>query len=468
MKNLSKLIFINFLFLAITSCVSEYYAPPKNEQDSANCVSPDLVKTKDVQDIYNLSSGTPQLYTADDIIEGIVTSSDEGGNFFKSVSFISVDKTRGFSISIDAYNLNNDNLQPGRKVFIKLKGLYTNIPTGGARGLVIGGPPSGTFNTLSRIPAYSYKDFVFPTCTIINEEDFVKKFTVLSDANNDIYLNTLVEFDKVQFESKNTTYGVDINARPALSDKNENITDGITSLISRTGKFANFAGSILPSGNGKIRGVLTKFNSAYQIIFRTERDIKLLNDRKNFDFVGGSAAVFTSPVTENFESYLLPGAGTFKNFPKYINYAYDGGRFWALKQFPTNTGNKFIEMSSFNGTTNPGVAATTYFMVPVDFTSANTFKFSNLVRFNRGQCLNVYYVKSTDVNFAAFNNTAFVNITSSFNIIYPSSGGSASAFTTAGTYNLPATLTGNGYFVFEYVGTTTNTTTMQIDDIVIN
>ncbi len=37
-----------------------------------------------------------------------------------------------------------------------------------------------------------------------------------------------------------------------------------------------------------------------------------------------------------------------------------------------------------------------------------------------------------------------------------------------GTFSIPATLTGNGYFVFEYTGNETITTTVQIDDILIN
>ena len=64
--------------------------------------------------------------------------------------------------------------------------------------------------------------------------------------------------------------------------------------------------------------------------------------------------------------------------------------------------------------------------------------------------------------------STFVNITPSFTISYPAIGSSENSFNSAGTYAIPAGLTGNGYFVFEYVGTTTVTTTVQIDDIVIN
>ncbi len=42
-----------------------------------------------------------------------------------------------------------------------------------------------------------------------------------------------------------------------------------------------------------------------------------------------------------------------------------------------------------------------------------------------------------------------------------------SEFINSGIYAIPNSLTGNGYFIFEYNGTTGITTTMQLDDIVV-
>lgn len=110
-------------------------------------------------------------------------------------------------------------------------------------------------------------------------------------------------------------------------------------------------------------------------------------------------------------------------------------------------------------------------MVPVDFTAANTMTFKEEMRFYRGGvALKVYYIKSTDyVAGSAVDRTKLTDITSSFNLLsYPAIGASENSFNSAGTYNVPASLTGNGYFVFEHIGTETLTTTVQIDDIVIN
>jgi len=49
-----------------------------------------------------------------DYIEAYVTSSDEGGNFYKSISMVSTDGSTGFSMPVDNYNLYTE-FEPGKK-----------------------------------------------------------------------------------------------------------------------------------------------------------------------------------------------------------------------------------------------------------------------------------------------------------------------------------------------------------------
>lgn len=63
-----------------------------------------------------------------------MASSDAGGTFYKSVSLQNLEGTKGFSISVDMYNISND-MAPGRKVYIYLKDLYFSIVNG---SLVLG------------------------------------------------------------------------------------------------------------------------------------------------------------------------------------------------------------------------------------------------------------------------------------------------------------------------------------------
>ena len=126
MKNI-KLVLTTAIFATLFGCVNnDNYADPDL---SGECG--DLTATKTVQNIATLATGSVISYnstvapgvSADDIIEAYVTSSDEGGNFYKSISMVSLDGTKGFSVPVDDYNLYTK-FEPGRKVYIKMKDRY--------------------------------------------------------------------------------------------------------------------------------------------------------------------------------------------------------------------------------------------------------------------------------------------------------------------------------------------------------
>ena len=117
MIHLIKYIFIFLAALGLFSaCVNDTFDIPVK----ANCVSPELTKTKEVSAIYGVATNITATYPADDIIEAYVISSDEGGNFYKSMYLQAVDGTKGFNLSVDEVNTYTKNLQPGKRVFLKL------------------------------------------------------------------------------------------------------------------------------------------------------------------------------------------------------------------------------------------------------------------------------------------------------------------------------------------------------------
>jgi len=145
-----------------SGCVNDTYDTPK----FGDCVDPGLTKNKEVADIYAVAinpvpdpiTGIPNTptYTADDIIEAYVISSDEGGNFYKSMYFQPTDGSKGFNLSLDEANLYTKNFQPGKKVFLKMKGLAFGNPNNRyARGLVFGAPPTEQYD-VDRVPTLEY------------------------------------------------------------------------------------------------------------------------------------------------------------------------------------------------------------------------------------------------------------------------------------------------------------------------
>ncbi|MQP23917.1 hypothetical protein GFJ94_02425 [Flavobacterium sp. LMO8] len=457
MKNL-KLVLTTAILATLTSCVNgdDYGTPDLSKE----CVT--IATTKEVFEITDIATATTVQYTTDetltDYIEAYVTSSDEGGNFYKSISLMSLDGLKGFSMPVDNYNLYTE-FEPGRKVTIKLdSNRYFNKQHGST---VIGSSYEGG---VGRISGVEYKDVILRSCEDVNENDIVKNLTI-SAAKNDQYLNMLIEFDAVQFTDASlgkTYYDASLNSFGGAT--NHEITDEFgNKVIVRVSEYATFASNAVPSFNGKIRGVMTKYNSDYQFMIRTLNDVNLTDSRLDIDLyppIGGSAIVYDATLNEPFTSYTTTNQQV---FPKYINDAAVGSRYWQRKTF---SGNTYIQMSSFGGTPE---ANRSLFIVPVDMTAANGLSFKTKDGFNNGNVLKVYY--TTDyVPGSQITTATLVDITSSFTIASGTTSGYATNFTNSGTYNIPVGVTGNGFFVFEYVGNGSGgaTTTMQIDDIVIN
>lgn len=460
-KLIKKTVLVLFTISLLSGCVNDTFEAPITEE----CVDPGLVKNKEVTDIYAVASGTTATYTANDIIEAVVVSSDEGGNFYKSMYLQPLDGSKGFNLSVDDVNLYTKKLQPGKKVFVKLKGLSFANPTSFARGLIIGASPTDVY-AVDRIPTISYKSFIVPACDVFDEDDIIHHITLAQATANDTYLNTLVEIDDVQFETEGGTY--DSNTTDDF-DSSIYITNGTNSLAVRTSRFANFAGYVTPSGRGKIRGVLTKYGTGsnpYQLVLRTERDTeKMTGTRTDYSLpIVGNAIQYLGSFTENFESYSTSSPAN-RTFPKYINDPVLGSRFWANTIF---SGNKYIQMTSFGGAAENN---RTLFFVPVDMTAASTFSFQSKAGFHNGNVLKVYYILASNYTpGGVVNNASLVDITSNFTISPGLTSGYPTSFTNSGNYSIPASITGNGYFVFEYVGSGISglTTTMQIDNIVVN
>ena len=457
MKNI-KLIVTTVILATLSSCVNgDDYGVPDLSND---CVT--IVKTKEVSDITNSATATTVPYTTSetvvDYIEAYVTSSDEGGNFYKSISMMSLDGLKGFSMPVDNYNLYTE-FEPGRKVTIKLdKNRYFNKQNGST---VIG----SSYNaSVGRVSGVEYKNVILRSCTDVNENDIKKNLTI-SAAKNDQYLNMLIEFNAVQFTDASLGkkyYDATLNSFGGAT--NHEISDQFgNKVILRVSEFATFASNAVPSQNGKIRGVMTKYNSDYQFMIRTLKDVDLINNRLDIDLyppIGGTAIVSDATLNEPFTSYTTNNQ---QIFPKYINDAAVGSRYWQRKVFGGNT---YIQMSSFGGTPE---ANRSLFIVPVNMTAANTLSFKTKDGFNNGAVLKVYYTTNY-VPGTQITGATLVDITSSFTIATGTITGYATNFTNSGTYNIPAGIIGNGFFVFEYVGNGSGgaTTTMQIDDIVIN
>lgn len=276
MKNL-KFLALAFTAATFVSCVNDEFREPDL---SGECTT--LTPTKTVQEIAALATTSYVKYEGEDIIEAYVTSSDIGGNFYKSISLVSVDGQQGFSIPVDDYNLYTK-YEPGRRVYVNMKDRYivreNNAPVIGS--LYNGGTPNITNDDeVGRISPVEYKNVIIRSCDKVNEDEYVNNLTISQTLNNN-NINKLIELNNVQFSdaSLNQNY-YDTDVFTIGGGTNHNIVDAAgNTLIVRVSEYATFASAPIPSGNGKIRGVLTKFGSTFQFMIRSLDDVQLTGPR---------------------------------------------------------------------------------------------------------------------------------------------------------------------------------------------
>jgi hypothetical protein len=451
--NILKSIFsIAILSATFTSCVTDDdYGIP-----NLDCVDPGITATVGVDEMYGRASANVQQFpfsaTGFEYLEAYVVSSDEGGNFFKSLSLqtVATDDTPSFGLSvpIDVTSL-FVTYEPGRKVYIRLNRQYFAISNG---SLVIGdifiNATSGAAS-VGRLSASTYGSVVIRGCDIKDEEELVT-YQTITEALNDDNLNKLIELTDVQFSETalGSTYFDVNNVLGGATNHNLVDADG-NSIIFRTSSFARYAGSPVDPDRGSVRGILTKFGSDYQFVARSINDIKLDEAR-------------LAPIySENFEG-VTTGTTAFISIPGWTNVNMNGGSTrWTGRDFG---GNKYAQMSAFNSNEAAVDARMITPAINLDNSSEEFMRFGYKTGFANGIALSVWY--STDYDgsgtVAAVNAATWTNFNLPLTVQDTSY---ASTFYSSGSIDL-STFTGNVYIAFRYQGSTTGiTTTYQVDNI---
>lgn len=261
----------------LSSCVNDddYNLP------NLECVETVLTKTMEPSEIN--ATSVVKLYDGapNSVIEAYVVSSDVAGNFFKTISLQTLDGSFGFSVPTDVTTV-FEAFEPGRKVLIELSNtkdsVYVDIKHGSLRvgQLFNANTPR---QEVGRLSVEKFKKVVHRSCVKVSEEDLVQKLTI-AEAMTDAKINTLIELQNVQFNTNaiGKTY-YDENNQIGGATNHYLVDQTGNGIIFRTSSFANYSSKIVPDGSGTVRGVLTKFNSEYQFIARSEDDVKLTSPR---------------------------------------------------------------------------------------------------------------------------------------------------------------------------------------------
>ena len=247
-----NIILIILITLVINACEKkEFDKPPINVpvvEFNAN------TSIKQLKDKYN---GTCDTITDDIIIQGVVIANDESGNFYKTL--IIQDNTAGIELKIDKSYLYTE-YKVGQRIYIKCKNLFLGDYNGTIQlGYIYN-------NSIGRIPDVLVNEHIFRDSLPGTPPKPVK--VDITDLD-DFLISQLIQVENVSFDTPNVLF-----AEQTSSATNRNIrNEGGYTLIVRTSQYADFAQSLIPSGNKTITGVLSKYNKDFQLYLRNISDI---------------------------------------------------------------------------------------------------------------------------------------------------------------------------------------------------
>ena len=316
---LSSILAIVFVVVIIASCNKTFDEPPI-------FIDPNIPVTtsiKALKAIHTISAAI-DVIPGDQVIAGIVIGDDKSGNYYKQVAI--QDATGGLLIRLDASNLYTS-YPIGRKLYIKLKGLYISDYGGICQIGVLDNSTPGS-PALGTIPTALFDTYLFKGS--VGNVVMPKVVTVaqLGTTIQDPYQSTLIQLDNFEFSKSDTigTYADPTKATSAISYTIKNCVG--ESIVLRSSSFTNFAGIKLAQGNGSLMAIAGAFGSAKQLTIRDTSDVK---------FYGSRCAVFD----EDFQTF--PTSGT--TIGVWKNVAETGGVLYTMSAF---SGNTFTKVSAFS------------------------------------------------------------------------------------------------------------------------
>src|SRR5690606_30546958 len=269
-KNIKLLSVLFFAGLVTMSCVKDDdFDTPEINTDEPNVTVNTNIES--VKDFYNgfepvlITNGGIPMY-----MEAYVVSSDETGNFYKTLVIQDSPENPQHGISIstestDMYTL----FEPGRKIYVRVDGLYS--------GEFAGLPTLGVLNgeEVGRMSIIEFEERVLRSNEVA---ELVPNIRTLNGVTNGD-LNTLVAFENVQVSDNDLgePYG---NLNNTFS-VNRTITncERTAQIIMRNSGFADFKNEIMPEGNGQLTAVMSIFNNDYQVFIRSTADVNFDQER---------------------------------------------------------------------------------------------------------------------------------------------------------------------------------------------
>jgi len=439
--------------LIMTSCIHrDFDEPPAGGSDPD--IDASLIMT--IEDFKALYTGGDAVEVTDSMfISGVVTADDKSGNFYQTI--VIEDASAGVAIRLETSDYNS--IYPeGRRLFILVKGLYI----GQYNGLVqVGVKDVEEPDGVARIPNLLVEDYFIPGMfgVYVTPEE-VTIDDLESDRNG--YQNRLIKLMNVEFGNNELgeTYATDPDIASAV---NRDIYDcENNSILLRNSSYAEFALSPIPEGNGSLTAIFSVFGFDNQLLIRNESDVVMEGLRcGDTPIECNDDQIAQEGIEEDFET-----AETFEpiDINNWKTLGVVGNEAWVGRDFSSNT------YALIQGHNSDYASIESWLVSPkMDFDVAQTLEFESKIGYWKHDGLTVWI--STDFDGCNVADATWSELTSAViaNSVNSPSGidNYADFFINSGSVDL-SSFSGDGYIGFRYVGdNTTNTTTYQVDNVVI-
>lgn len=405
----STYIILGSLLLASVACKKEYDSPPVNTIPEGN-----IITLTQLRDLYQ--GTTIKFGDGDTNVYAVVTADEMSGNLYKNV-YIG-DANAGINVRL----LTSGGLYEGDSIRINLNGTVLS-----------------SYNGMLQLDSVDVDKNIVKQATNVS----VTPITVTIDqiiADPSLQAR-LVKLENVEF--KNTDVGSTFADAVNQQSANKTIVDcGGSEVLLRTSGYATFAGEIVPGGNGSIIAVVGQYNTDKQLYLRRTADISLPN----------SSCQPTIYAQKDFEDQNITSGG-------WTVQMVNGSINWTTNGVGAQYGSYYGQISNYVGATN--YACESWLISPalnLSGATSPTFSFFNAFNYT-GDPLTVWVSTNYDgvssPSTATWTQLSAVMSTGSW------------SWVNSGNIDLTTYISSSTYVAFKYIGTASNGSTWEIDDILI-
>ena len=268
-------IYFSLFFLLVFSV--SFNACKKGFDTPGNTGDPGVVATVSIKDLKSrYTSGAAVAVTDDQVIEGVVVCDDKSGNYYQQIAI--QDATGGILLRLGSANLYNY-YPVGRKIFVKLKGLYLGQYNG---TLQLGAGIDSAYISQGGVTLLAFN--LFDQHIIkgpLNQPitPVVVTASQLTTSLQDKYVSTLIRMEDVEFAATDTGKSYADLGQSGNRIVQACAAPGSNRITLRTSNYSNFAEVKVPAGNGGIVGVYSYFGSTKQLTIRDTSDVRFTNSR---------------------------------------------------------------------------------------------------------------------------------------------------------------------------------------------